>query len=49
MFKPERVSFTAVKNITFSISQGESVGFLGPNGAGKTTTVKMMTGLRIPY
>jgi len=48
MFKPERVSFTAVKNITFSISQGESVGFLGPNGAGKTTTVKMMTGLIYP-
>lgn len=48
MFKPKRVSFTAVKNISFSISQGESVGFLGPNGAGKTTTVKMMTGLIYP-
>ncbi|MBP1763275.1 MAG: ABC-type multidrug transport system, ATpase component [Firmicutes bacterium] len=37
--------FTAVKDVTFSIEQGEIFGFLGPNGAGKTTTINMMTGL----
>jgi ABC-2 type transport system ATP-binding protein len=35
---------TAVNHISFSIEEGEILGFLGPNGAGKTTTVKMLTG-----
>ncbi len=34
----------AVNNISFSVGQGEIVGFLGPNGAGKSTTMKMITG-----
>ena len=34
----------AVNDISFSINQGEIVGFLGPNGAGKSTTMKMITG-----
>jgi len=33
----------AVKDISFSVKQGEILGFLGPNGAGKTTTMKMIT------
>lgn len=33
----------AVADLTFSVGQGEVVGFLGPNGAGKTTTLKMLT------
>lgn len=37
-------SFTAVDDISFSLEQGEVVGFLGPNGAGKTTTMRMLTG-----
>ena len=35
----------AVDDISFSIEQGEMVGFLGPNGAGKTTTLKMLSGI----
>ena len=34
----------AVDSISFSVAEGEILGFLGPNGAGKTTTVKMLTG-----
>lgn len=34
----------AVNNISFTVNDGEVVGFLGPNGAGKTTTMNIMTG-----
>jgi len=33
----------AVDNLTFSVEQGEVVGFLGPNGAGKTTTMRVLS------
>ena len=35
---------TAVDDISFSVKEGELVGFLGPNGAGKTTTMRILTG-----
>jgi ABC-2 type transport system ATP-binding protein len=38
----------AANDISFSIGEGEFVGFLGPNGAGKTTTLKMLSGLIFP-
>lgn len=34
----------AIDSISFTVNQGEVVGFLGPNGAGKTTTMNIMTG-----
>ena len=37
-------SHTAVDGISFTVNDGEILGFLGPNGAGKTTTMNMMTG-----
>ena len=41
-------NFEAVKDISFSIDDGEIVGFLGPNGAGKSTTMNMITGFIEP-
>src|SRR5437667_11394777 len=38
----------AVKEVSFTVEEGELVGFLGPNGAGKTTTLKMLAGLLYP-
>ncbi len=35
---------TAVGDISFTVAQGEIVGFLGPNGAGKSTTMRILTG-----
>jgi len=35
--------FKAVDNISFTVNDGEILGFLGPNGAGKTTTLKVLT------
>jgi len=37
-------SFVAVDDISFTINDGEVVGFLGPNGAGKSTTMNIITG-----
>ena len=36
--------FTAVDNLSFTVTEGEVLGFLGPNGAGKSTTMKVITG-----
>ena len=38
----------AVDHISFSVAEGEIMGFLGPNGAGKSTTVMMLTGQLMP-
>src|SRR5260370_39243594 len=48
LFSREYRDVHAVKEISFTIEEGELVGFLGPNGAGKTTTLKMLSGLLHP-
>lgn len=35
---------TVLRDINFTVSKGEILGFLGPNGAGKTTTMSIITG-----
>ena len=39
---------SAVKNISFKINKGKTIGLLGPNGCGKSTTIGMMLGLIKP-
>ena len=41
-------TFTAVDNLSLTVSKGEVLGFLGPNGAGKTTTMRMISGFLMP-
>ena len=40
--------FIAVDDLSFSVREGEVLGFLGPNGAGKSTTMKVITGFLAP-
>ena len=56
MITVENLSFTypgatqpAVRDISFTLSEGEILGFLGPNGAGKSTTQRVLTGLLKGY
>ena len=48
LFKRKKLTKQAVKDISFTISEGEIIGFLGANGAGKTTTLKMLSGILYP-
>lgn len=47
-FNAKKVIKSAVKDVSFSIEEGEIVGYIGPNGAGKSTTIKMLTGILTP-
>ncbi|HPJ21384.1 MAG TPA: ATP-binding cassette domain-containing protein [Clostridia bacterium] len=48
LVKPEYKEVEAVKNVSFSVDEGEMLAFIGPNGAGKSTTIKMLTGILHP-
>jgi ABC-2 type transport system ATP-binding protein len=48
LFNRKHEDVKAVDNVSFSIDEGELIGFIGPNGAGKTTTLKCLSGLLYP-
>ena len=47
-FNAKKVITKAVNGVTFTINEGEIVGYIGPNGAGKSTTIKMLAGILTP-
>lgn len=47
-FKAKKSTKHAVDNVSFTIQEGEIVGYIGANGAGKSTTIKMLTGILNP-
>lgn len=44
----EYKTVVAVDQISFSVNEGELLGYIGPNGAGKSTSIKMLTGILKP-
>jgi len=48
LFSREYETVHALDNISFTIKDGEMVGYIGPNGAGKSTTIKIMCGVLTP-
>ena len=50
LFRGEKTteSFTALDNISFEITKGETVGIIGPNGSGKSTILKLIAGVMSP-
>ena len=48
LFKREYSTINAINQISFSIDNGEMVGYIGPNGAGKSSTIKILSGILMP-
>ena len=48
LFKREYTEIHALSDVSFSIGDGEMVGYIGPNGAGKSSTIKIMSGILTP-
>lgn len=48
LFSREYETIHALDDVSFSIADGDIIGYIGPNGAGKSTTVKVMCGILTP-
>ena len=48
LFKKEYSYINALNDVSFTINDGEMVGYIGPNGAGKSSTIKVMSGILTP-
>ncbi|MGN0168837.1 MAG: ATP-binding cassette domain-containing protein [Acetatifactor sp.] len=47
-FHREYEEIHALRNVSFTIEDGEMVGYIGPNGAGKSSTIKILSGILTP-
>jgi ABC-2 type transport system ATP-binding protein len=47
-FHREYTYVNALNDVSFTINDGEMVGYIGPNGAGKSSTIKIMSGILTP-
>ncbi|MCH5153951.1 MAG: ATP-binding cassette domain-containing protein [Clostridiales bacterium] len=48
LFSRKYTVVKAVDGVSFTVDDGEAVGYIGANGAGKSTTIKMMSGILTP-
>lgn len=48
LFKKDYTYIRALQDVSFTINDGEMVGYIGPNGAGKSSTIKIMSGILTP-
>lgn len=48
LFRRQYESIKALDDISFTIEDGEMVGYIGPNGAGKSSTIKVLSGILTP-
>ncbi len=48
LFSKEYEEVKALDDISFTVDEGEMVGYIGPNGAGKSTTIKILCGILTP-
>lgn len=48
LFHKEYEEIPALEDVSFTITEGEIVGYIGPNGAGKSSTIKILSGVLTP-
>lgn len=48
LFRREYEEIHALSDVSFTIEDGEMVGYIGPNGAGKSSTIKILSGILTP-
>lgn len=48
LFRREHEVIHALSDVSFTIRDGEMVGYIGPNGAGKSSTIKILSGILTP-